>query len=207
MFGFFNKKIEKKEIEVLKNAVQTGFNNAKQDIYKMSAWIKHLDQKDNLLKNDISEIHDEISNIKEDLENIKNMIDLIQNTGLIKQRPTVFNKQTAVDHVLNTVQTAVQTAFLDNLSPMERAIVLVLLNSEMKLSHEDIASMLGKRKATIRGQLNAIKQKSEGLIEEIIGENNKKRVYIPEKVKEMFLKNRKVRVKNKEKKSENNENN
>jgi hypothetical protein len=63
----------------------------------------------------------------------------------------------------------------------------------MKLSYEDLAAMLGKRKSTIRGQVNSIRQKSEGLIEEIVGENNKKRVYIPEKNKEILLKTRKVR--------------
>ena len=63
----------------------------------------------------------------------------------------------------------------------------------MKLSYEDLAAMLGKRKTTVRGQINAIKQKNEGLIEEIVGENNKKRVYIPEKIKEMLLKTQKTR--------------
>ena len=53
--------------------------------------------------------------------------------------------------------------------------------------------MLGKTKATIRGQINVIKQKSEGLIEEVIGENNKKRVYIPEKAKNILLKSKKIK--------------
>jgi len=60
--------------------------------------------------------------------------------------------------------------------------------------------MLGKRKATIRGQINSIRQKSEGLIEEIVGENNKKRVFIPEKTKEILLKVRKVSEKSKKSK-------
>jgi hypothetical protein len=42
---------------------------------------------------------------------------------------------------------------------------------EMKLSYEDLALMLGKEKSTIRGQINTIKQKSEGLIEEITEKN------------------------------------
>ena len=63
--------------------------------------------------------------------------------------------------------------------------------------------MLGKSKATIRGQINAIRQKSEGLIEEQITGNNKKRVFIPEKIKEMLLKKGKVRAKNNKKTSEN----
>jgi hypothetical protein len=116
---------------------------------------------------------------------------------MFKQRQTVFNKQTPVESVLNTVQTGVQTVFLDNLSSSERALVFILLHSDIKLSYEDLAAMMGKNKATIRGQINVIKQKSEGLIEEQISENNKKRVFIPEKTKEILLKTRKVRVKNK----------
>ena len=54
--------------------------------------------------------------------------------------------------------------------------------------------MLGKTRATVRGQINSIKQKSEGLIEEVIEKNGKKRVFIPDYIKEILLKNAKVRV-------------
>ena len=110
-----------------------------------------------------------------------------------------FNKQTAVGSVLNTVQTGVQTVFLSNLTTNERAIIFVLMNSDMKLSYDDLAAMLGKKKSTIRGQINSIKQKSEGLIEEVIGENNKKRIFVPEQTKEILLKSGKVRSRSKKK--------
>lgn len=193
MFGFFTKKAEKREVEELKRAVQTGFNSAKQDIESVGGWIKHLNSIDSKLKDDVLELHSEIASMKEEIENLKNVLSIVGEKPVFKQKQTVFNKQTPVYGVLNSVQTGVQTAFLDNLSATERAIVFVLLNSEMKLSYEDLAAMLGKDKATVRGQLNAIRQKSEGLIEEIIGENNKKRVYIPEKVKEVLLKARKLK--------------
>jgi len=54
--------------------------------------------------------------------------------------------------------------------------------------------MLGKERSTIRGQINTIKQRSEGLIEEEIEKNGKKRVFIPEEIKEKLLKKTKVRV-------------
>ena len=199
MFWFFNKKQEKKEVEHLKHAVQTGFNSAKQDVSKISTWIKHLDSNDKRLKEEILDLQKEISSIKDDLENIKNIVSIVGNNQPFKQKQTVFNKQTVVNTVLNTVQTPVQTEYINNLSTTERAIVFVLLNSDMKLSYEDLAAMLGKKKSTIRGQINMIKQKSEGLIEEITGENNKKRVFIPEKTKEILLKTRKVRDKNNKK--------
>jgi predicted transcriptional regulator len=197
MWNFFSKKAEKEELDDLKKAVQTGFNTVKQDVNNTSVWIDHLNTNNTKLKSEILEIKDDLSTIKEEIENIKNVISILGEMPAFKQRKTVFDKQTGVDGVLNSVQTTVQTAFLDNLSTTERAIIFVLLNSEMKLSYDDLASMLGKTKSTIRGQINNIKQKSEGLIEETINENNKKRVYIPEKVKEILLKKGKVKVKNK----------
>ena len=202
MFWFFNKKSEKKEIDQLKLAVQTGFNSVKNDINKVSTWIKHLDSRDEKLKEEILDLQSEISSVKDELENVKNMIAIVGNSQSFKQKQTVFSKQTVASGVLNSVQTGVQTAFLENLSTTERAIIFVLLNSDMKLSYEDLAAMLGKKKSTIRGQINMIKQKSEGLVEEIIGENNKKRVFIPEKTKEILLKTKKVKAKKNKKEAE-----
>ena len=202
MLGFFSKKAEKREVDELKSAVQTGFNSVKQDIGSTSAWIKHLKQSDTSLKDEVEVLREELSTVKDELENLKNIVSIVGDKGVFKQRQTVFNKQTPVYGVLNSVQTGVQTAFLDNLSTTERAIIFVLLNSDMKLSYEDLAAMLGKRKATIRGQINSIKQKSEGLIEETIGENNKKRVFIPDRVREVLLKTEKVRNKSKRRKDE-----
>jgi len=201
MGWFFSKKVEKEEFEILKQAVQTGFNNVKDDFGKTTKWIKHLDSNDNGIKEDILELNDEIASLRAEVEGLKNIVSVLGQTGnfkqVFKQKQTVFNKQTGVKGVLNSVQTGVQTVFLDKLSPTERAIIFVLLNSDMKLSYEDLAAMMGKSKATIRGQINSIRQKNEGLVEEQISENNKKRVFIPEKVKEMLLKTQKISKKQK----------
>ena len=191
--GFFSKKATKEEVDQLKQAVQTGFNSAKQDIGKLSVWVKHLDSKDSQLKYEIFELQEELSRMKEEVEHLRNLASIAPGRQAFKQGQTVFNKQTASNAVLNSVQTGVQTAFLDNLSVTERAIIYVLLNSDMKLSYEDLAAMLGKDRATIRGQVNVIRQKNEGLIEEVVGENNKKRVYIPEKIKEVLLRSKKIK--------------
>ena len=195
MLGFFNKKVGKEEFDELRYAVQTGFDKVKQDIDSVSRWVKHLNGVDSGLKEDVMELNSELATVKDELEDIKNMLSIVGNRQVFKQPGTVFSKQTAVDSVLNTVETGVQTSFLENLTTNERAIIFVLLNSDMKLSYEDLASMMGKRKSTIRGQVNSIKQKSEGLIQEVVSENNKKRVYIPERAKEILLKTRKVREK------------
>jgi len=195
MLGFFTKKAEKEDVDQLKNAVQTGFTKVKQDLNSYSQWIKHLDGNHTSLNNEISGLKDELATVSEELENIKNMLAIVGKGSFYQQSPTVFNKQAASVDVLNSVQSTVQTVFLDNLTTNERAIVFVLMNSDLKLSYEDLAAMLGKRKSTIRGQVNSIKQKSEGLIEEIVGENNKKRVFVPEQTRDLLLKSNKVRNK------------
>jgi hypothetical protein len=123
------------------------------------------------------------------------MMTELKTNSLFKTPKRVFNKQTGVYPVQTAVQTAVQTPNLSQFSVTERAIILVLLNSDMKLSYDDLAAMLQKERSTLRGQINTIKQKSEWLIEETIEKNGKKRVFIPEEIKEKFIKNQKVRVK------------
>ena len=171
----------------------------------LSTWIKHLDEQDSDLKEDIKSIGNEINSIRHELEFIKeNLIERsVPEIGLpIKQRQTPQHKQTAVFDVQTTVQTDVQAAFFNKLSLSEKALIMILVNSDMKLSYEDLAAMMAKDTATVRGQINSIKQKCEGLIQEQIEKNNKKRIYIPEKIKNILLKRAKIRGK-KEKDVEN----
>lgn len=195
MFWPFSRK---KEIEQIKEDTKKGFESVKKDISSVSGWIKHLDSEKNLQKKDAEDIKEVLASIQNEIEGMKNvlaMMNELKPNRVFKTPKQVFNKQTAVYAVQTGVQTGVQTPKLEQFSVTERAIVWILLNSDMKLSYDDLAAMLGKERSTIRGQINTIRSKSEGLIEEVIEENGKKRVFIPENVKEMVLKKSKVRVK------------
>ena len=195
MFGWF---FGKKEVHKIKEETKNSFDSVKKDIQSASEWIKHLDSHRELHKKDIDEIKGVLSSIKEDVEELKNIVSMIRGIGHgqgFKTSKRVFNKQTAVYAVQTGVQTGVQTPKLDQFSVSERAILWVLLNTDMKLSYDDIAAVLGKERSTIRGQLNAIKSKNNGIIEEISEKNGKKRVFIPEYVKGHLLKKVKVKVK------------
>jgi len=200
---FFGKGVKKIEEETRK-----GFNAVREDIESIGKWIKHLDGEDKQLFLLVSELRNEISTLKEELYGLKESLEVAEESKKIapkfKKLP-VLGKQTAVDGVQNVVQTPVQTAnfyeIFKSLSSNERLIIFTLMNSDLKLSYEDIGLLLGKERATIRGQINAIKQKSEGLIEEIIEKNGKKRFFIPEEIKAKLSKYAKVRVK-KDKKHE-----
>jgi predicted transcriptional regulator len=198
MFNWFKKKVVKDDFEQHKGAVQTALNSVKQDVINISKWIKHLDETDSSIKNEITSVHEVLASIREELEELKNANEENKIQPIFKQRQTVFNKQTAVEGVQMAVQTAVQTAFFNKLSISEKAILMILVNSDMKLSYEDLAAMLGKDTATIRGQINKIRQKCEGIIEEQIEKNNKKRLFVPDRIKGILLKRVKIRVKKRE---------
>lgn len=191
MFGFFRKK---RDVENLKKEVQDSFSNVKKDFNKVGEWIKHIDGKHGEHDEDISAIKEQLEGVQKDILEIKDFISFF-GARLSKQTQTGGGKQVGVEVVQTPVQTAVQTGVLDTLTVMERAIVWALLNSEMRLSYEDLSALLGKQKSTIRGQINTIKQKSEGLILEARESNGKKRLYIPEKMRSIILKSVKVRVK------------
>ena len=197
---------KKKVIDNLKHDVSTSFSAVKQDIDKIGEWIKHLHAQDNtkhehlsMIKGEIEMMKKEITDLKEEMRNTNSMNDPMILKQLFKTPTRPNPKQTAVEGVQTGVQTAVQTADLANFSVMERAIVYILLNSDLRLSYDDLSAMMGKTRATVRGQVNAIKQKSEGLILEHVEKNGKKRLYIHEEIKERLLKNVKVRVKEEKK--------
>ncbi len=197
MFGLFSRK---KEVEQIKEDTRNGFESVKKDIVAVSGWIKHLDSEREMQKKDISEIKAVLSSIQEEIDGVKNVLSIMNELKpqqVFKTPKRVFGKQTAVLPVQTGVQTGVQTPNLEQFSVTERAILWILMNTDMKLSYDDIAAMLGKERSTIRGQINAIKSKSESLIEEVIEKNGKKRVFIPEEVREKLLKKQKVRVKDK----------
>lgn len=203
----------KKSLKDLEEKTENGFNSVRDDMEKVGKWIKHLDSKDKQLFDVLNSLKQDLSNIKDEVESLREAVDLVNNgvedKQLFKKLP-VLGKQTSVEDVQEAVQTAVQTDnfynILKSLSSNERLLIFTLLNSDMKLSYEDLALMLGKEKSTVRGQINAIKQKSESLIEEIVEKTGKKRVYIPEEIKEKMQKYAKVRVTKKKKGQKSTEN-
>ena len=199
MFRWF---FRKKEVEQLKEDTKKGFDSVKKDTTNISAWIKHLDSEKNLQKKELEDIKEILSSVETEIEGLKNVVSIMNElkpNRVFKTAKQLFKKQTPVYAVQTGVQTGVQTPNLDQFSITERAILWILLNTDMKLSYDDLAAMLGKERSTIRGQVNRIKQKDDNLIEEVVESNGKKRVYVPEDIKEKILKKVKVRIRNKKK--------
>jgi predicted transcriptional regulator len=202
MFGLFKKRDETKR---LREEIQKSFDSVKDDFNKVGQWISHFDGKHVNYEGEIETLKKQLFVVQNEIDDIKDFISLF-GSKISKQQQTSVVKQTGVVSVQHGIQTAVQTSVLDNLTLMERAIVWALVNSEEKLSYEDLSVVLGKDKSTIRGQINTIKQKTDGLVEESREANGKKRVYIPEEMRQIILKNTKVRVKSSKKTREKEEN-
>ena len=197
MFGW----LFKDKTEKIEENVRKGFSDVRKDIDVAGKWIKHLDKQDKQLFDMIYSLREELSSVKSDIEGLREGVEIAveeeKNKQVFKKLP-VLDKQTGVSGVQKAVQTAVQTGnfydILKGLSANERLVIFTLMNSDMKLSYEDLAMLLGKERSTVRGQVNAIKQKSEGIIEEISEKNGKKRVFVPEEIKQKLSKYAKVRV-------------
>lgn len=199
----------RREIERLKEIMKNSFFIVRQDIDKIAKWIQFLDEKDEKIEmkvgNQISEVNLRLTKLEQEISELKDAVSFFStrvSKRLSKQVQQLSKQPTGVGGVQTGVWTAVQTAFIENLTLTERAILWVLLNTDMKLSYKDIATVLGKDPSTIRGQINLIKQKSEGIIQEIIERNGKKRLYIPQEMKEKLFKNVKVRVREKGKRGQ-----
>lgn len=206
MFGWLFKKGEKGQIE---EETKKGFEAVKKDITAVTGWIKHLDSEKSLQQKQLDDIKEALSSMQEEFDGLKNIVSMmneLKTNRPFKTPKQVFEKQTAVYAVQTGVQTGVETPNLNGFSVTERAILWILLNSDIHLSYDDLAALLGKERSTIRGQINRIKQKSEELIEERVEKNGKKRVFIPEEIKEKMLKKSKVRVKSNKKDQKNEKN-
>src|SRR3989344_5331133 len=136
MFEWF---FRKKHVEGLKEDTKRGFDSVKKDITSMSAWIKHLDSEKKLQRKEIDDIKEILSSINSEIDGVKNVIALMNElkpNRVFRTTKQVFDKQTGVYAVQTAVQTAVQSPNLDQFSVTERAILWILLNSDMKLGYE-----------------------------------------------------------------------
>ena len=222
-FLWFGKKKDESFKEEIKDSfaeVKTDVDKISAWINHLHTQDKKHNTKVEELYDEILKIKEDIDGIKSFIS----YFDSSLSRGVFKHPRTAVYKQTPVVGVQTRVQTGVQTpifngnfddsennyqgrfvsgrgnygsygSFLKNMSASERTIVWIVLNSELKLSCDDIAALLGKDRTTIRGQLNSIKRKNESLIMEHIEKNGKKRYYVDPLIKEGLLKQLKNRVK------------
>ena len=191
---FFDWLFGQKRNNGFEEEIKHSFTNVKKDISKVSKWLDHFHKKHKGHEEDFSKVLSRLGKVEKDLEDAKNFIEFFvaeTSHGPFRSPFKRLSKQpqTAVQTggVQTPVQTAVQTGALKGLTMMERVILFALLNSKEKLSYDDLSILVGKDKSTVRGQINNIKQKSEGLLSEISDGSGKKRFYVEDRVIERVL--------------------
>lgn len=209
-FDFLKKegKHEKRFKDLNKN-LDSSFSNIRKDMDNFGKWVMHLENHRTKHHSKIEDLEKRIYLLEKMLENVNYAKDFVQTPILFKHKQTsVRLKQTSVGvqtgvyAVQTPVQTGIQTnvgsnfdknpleleQLLRSLTVMERAVLWTLLNTDMKMSYNDLSILLGKDKSTLRGQINNIKRKSESLISEFTEINGTKRFYVEESVKKMVIK-------------------
>lgn len=186
VFWFFKKRDDHahERIDEVHDILKNSFSNLKKDMTHVSKWLSDSKQKEegrdkrlDLLDRRLDELEQLFGQLQTDIR----------------------SKRTSV-HVQTPVQTIVQTGkkknkesydgledALRHLTTMERTVVWMLLNTDLKMSYDDMCIALGKDKSTLRGQINNIKQKAEGLVSEFSEPSGKKRFYMQDELKEHLL--------------------
>ena len=194
VFSFLKKKragVDKKFSEI-NDSLKNSFSKIKEDMFSLNSHVENLHGH----KQDHGEL---IEGLDSRLKLIENFIeDSLTNQAIVQTND--LSKQTQTSVRPKRTSTTVQTDELDSLrrlTPMERALVWALLNTDLKVSYSDLSRILGKDESTVRGQVSNIKRKIDGLVLEKSENNGQKRFYIEERVKNKIM--RKYKIKNKKK--------
>lgn len=176
----------------LHDSLHSSFLNIKRDMTGINKWLDHFKSKHETHDKKFDLMNQRINNMEEVIEEMQDVWTTVQTAvqtgGLSKQSQTDDRPNNRLSVSKQDEEELSMTKKLKKLTLMERAVVWALLNTDLKLSYEDLSVALGKDKSTLRGQINNIKTKSEGLIEEYPEKDGKKRFCISEKIKSEILK-------------------
>ena len=194
---FFKRKkdndIEQKFV-TLHNSLHTSFSNIKKDMGDISGWLGHFKNRHDDQDKKFELLNYRINNIEEVLEELRDVWTRVQTavqTGGLSKQPQTDSRPNSRPKLSKQAENSEELSMINrlkNLTMMERAIVWALLNTDLKLSYDDLSVALGKDKSTLRGQINNIRTKSESLVEEYTEKDGKKRFFISEKKKNEILK-------------------
>lgn len=178
MFWLFKKRKIEHKVNKLHKSVSDSFFHIKEDMRHIGNWISHFNYKHDRHEDEIEKLKIRLGELEDHIVDLKNLN--------IKQQEVQFKKQTVLEG-LDDIYSEKGADFFKNLTVMERAILWILLNTDLKMRYDDLCVVLGKNKSTIRGQINNIRNKTE-LVKEINENDGTKRFFIEEKMKNEILK-------------------
>ncbi|MEK6940815.1 MAG: hypothetical protein AABW49_02855 [Nanoarchaeota archaeon] len=194
-FWIFKKRDElSKHMDGIQTSLKISFKHIKSDIKILTEWIDHFNNKHDKHEEEVEKINLNVLSLNKRIIDIEKVISSLSKQQTAVQTPVRF-KQPQTDNRFKQLFEPVQIkqagdTFTKNMTPMERAIISVLLNTDLKLSYDDLRVAIGRDKSTIRGQVNNIKQKNSKLLKEVAESTGRKRFYIDEPTKNSILKER-----------------
>ena len=191
MFWFFKNKKEDydSKINSLDNLVKTSFSNVKDDMTKVSNWIKFF--KTNEIKQDdqIKELNNKLERLISEVSSLKVLYEKApepersierSSRSIVHERVQSFNRS-------NQSFMNVQSSFKEALTPSQKRIISILTVSEVPLEYETIAKELKLNIITVRRHINDIKRVGFGIKEKMSIERGRKVFYIEKELKKSIL--------------------
>ena len=173
----------------LHSGLKTSFSNIKRDFEHVISRVDHLHSKKDEHHNKLDQLDKRLREIEVFFEIMKEKEGEILHKSMLSKQG-VQTGQTGV--VRTAVQTPVfQTGFLGklkSLTPTERNLVWSLINTDLKLSYDDISVVIGKDKSTVRGLMNSVRRKYDDIVSDVVEENGRKRFFIEEDIKSEVMK-------------------
>ena len=194
-FLWFNKKRDGQEEkwDQLHKGLRASFSNIKQDFDHSMGHIDHLHSKK-------EEHHSRLTKIEERLILLEQMLHDIKGKKDKVQRSTIERVQS-----FNHSESFMNVQIVKNLTPSQKQVVFLLLNSKNPLNYQVIADQVGSSIVTVRRHINDIKRAGVEVKEKISVKNRSKVFYLDEELKGILNpKKSKVKVDSEGNKGENN---
>ena len=190
VWGFFRKKEAwiHERFESLHRHLGVSFSAIKKDMTEINRWLYAFQEQHKNHKKGYTEIERRVREIEAILPSLLRDLEAMQTVVQTAVQNKQSYKQQQTNSRLGQTQDEPFMSQLRGLSITERAIVWVLLNTDLKYSYEDLKSALGKDESTLRGQINQIKKRCPHLIHEYAENSGKKRFFIDEKIKSELFK-------------------
>jgi len=186
MFWFFKNKKEDygSKINSLDNLVKASFSNVKEDMTKVSNWIKYFKTNEIKQNSDIKELNEKIERLISEVSSFK---------GLYEKAPERTIERSIVHERVQSFKRSnqsfmnVQSSLKGRLTPAQKRIISILTVSEIPLEYETIAKELKLNVITVRRHINDIKRIGFGIKEKMSMGNGRKVFYIEKELKKSIL--------------------
>ncbi len=176
-FLWFRKKEDdfEEKWDNLHSGLKNSFSNIKKDLEHVMKNIEHLHSKKD-------EHHSRLENVEKKLVLMEEILEELRKN----HEKGVKNERSMIEHVqsFNRSTSFMNVQIIKNLTPAQKQVVILLLNSKNPMSYKMIADQIGISIVTIRRHINDIKRAGVKIREKVSVKNRIKVFYLDDKLRE-----------------------